>query len=205
MSIRARIDSEKQKLRRLILEATVDLLAQEGYEQVSIRKVASLIGYSATTIYLYFKNKADLIQNVVDDGYARFMLRLAAASRGGALSPLQQLSEGMRIYIGFALENPNWYRVTFSSRLGRSNNDAQFLTESATGEKGFAVLAMNLEQAMASAEIPRRSLYPAVQTIWATLHGVAMLLINSPEAGKEDQQRVIDGYIELIVNGLRVR
>lgn len=205
MSIRARIESEKQKLRCLILDATADLLAQEGYEQVSIRKVAARIGYSATTIYLYFKNKADLIQDVVDDGYARFMLRLTTVTSGGLLSPLPQLIEGMRTYIGFALENPNWYRATFCSRLGRSNNDAQFLTEAATGEKGFAVLAMTLEQAMASAEIPRRSLYPAVQTIWATLHGVTMLLINSPEAGKEDQKQVIDGYIELIVNGLRVR
>jgi AcrR family transcriptional regulator len=204
MSVRARIDNEKQKLRRLILQATTDLLAREGFEQVSIRKVASRIGYSATTIYLYFKNKADLIDHVVDDGFARFMLRLGNTGAGDS-PPLRQLVAGMRVYIAFALENPNWYRVTFSSRLGRSNNDAQFLTEAATREKGFAVLAASLTQAMAAGEIPKRPLYPAVQTIWATLHGIAMLLINSPQVGIKEQRRVIEGYIELIVNGLRVR
>ncbi len=205
MSVRARIESEKQQLRQRILAATLDLLTQEGYEQVSIRKVASRIGYSPTTIYLYFKNKADLIQNVVDDGFFRFMLRLEAVNKGGSKSPLRQLIEGMRVYIGFALENTNWYRATFRSKLGRGNRDAQFLTEAATAEKGFGVMARTLEKAMAMGEIPRRSLYPAVQVVWATLHGVTCLLIDSPNAGEEEQRQVIDGYIELLVNGLQGR
>lgn len=202
---RARIDSEKQKLRRLILEATADLLAKEGFEHVSIRKVAARIGYSATTIYLYFSNKADLIDHVIDDGFARFMLQLEATDANASPSPLRRLVAGMRIYIDFALANPNWYRVTFNSRMGSSNNNGQFLTAATTGEKGFAVLAATLKQAIAAGEIPRRSLYPAVQTLWATLHGVTLLLINSPRAEKFERRRVIDGYCELIVKGLRDR
>lgn len=202
MGIRARIDSEKEKLRETILQATLELLSQEGYEALSIRKVAARIGYSPTTIYLYFKNKAELVEKVIDEGFGRFMCELQSQTPPPEISPLQELAAGMRLYIRFALQNPHWYRVTFSTRLGPANNDARFLSEEALGERGFAVMAQTLQRCMDAGEISPRPLHPSLQTLWATLHGVTTLLIDNPAASEEERQAVIETYIEMIMNGL---
>ncbi|MGL1180856.1 TetR/AcrR family transcriptional regulator, partial [Vibrio parahaemolyticus] len=57
MGINERKEKQKLELKRLILDASMKLFVEEGFENVSIRKIADLIEYSPTTIYLYFKDK----------------------------------------------------------------------------------------------------------------------------------------------------
>src|SRR5260221_9833654 len=84
LAIRHRQEREKQELRQAILAAAGELFLEQGYERFSMRKVAERIGYSPTTIYLYFRDKDDLLFTVIDDGFVRFgqQLALAAESRG---------------------------------------------------------------------------------------------------------------------------
>ena len=63
-AIRHRRDQEKQELRQTILNAAGELFLEQGYERFSLRKVAERIGYSPTTIYLYFRDKDDLLFTV---------------------------------------------------------------------------------------------------------------------------------------------
>src|SRR5205807_9948129 len=83
-AIRHRQAHEKQELRQAILTAAGELFLEQGYERFSLRKVAERIGYSPTTIYLYFHNKDDLLFTVVDEGFVRFGQQLAAAEIGRA-------------------------------------------------------------------------------------------------------------------------
>src|SRR5579872_3791980 len=63
---------QKEELRQAILRAAGELFLQHGYEAFSLRQVAEYLGYSATTIYLYFDNKDDLLFAVADDAYRLF-------------------------------------------------------------------------------------------------------------------------------------
>src|SRR4051812_41495077 len=56
-------------LRRKILAAALEILANEGYQQLSIRKLGERIGYSPTTIYLHFIDKADLFECVCEETF----------------------------------------------------------------------------------------------------------------------------------------
>ncbi|QQK07292.1 TetR/AcrR family transcriptional regulator [Miniphocaeibacter halophilus] len=47
-----RRENEKEKMRKLILNASVKIILEEGYDKLSMRKIADRIEYSATTIYL---------------------------------------------------------------------------------------------------------------------------------------------------------
>src|SRR5205807_9991232 len=71
-AIRHRQDQEKQELRQTILTTAAELFLEQGYDHFSLRKVAERIGYSPTTIYLYFRDKDDLLFTVVDEGFTRF-------------------------------------------------------------------------------------------------------------------------------------
>ena len=57
MSIQTRRAHQKALLRQEIIDAARDILVREGYEQLSMRKVAERIEYSPTAIYLHFDDK----------------------------------------------------------------------------------------------------------------------------------------------------
>ena len=60
---------QKEDLRTVILEAAKKLFVQEGYEATSIRKIAKEIGFSPTTIYLYYKDKSDIVYALHQVGF----------------------------------------------------------------------------------------------------------------------------------------
>jgi len=60
MGIAERKEKQKLEIRKLILDASMKLFIDEGYDNVTIRKIADLIEYSPTTVYLYFKDKDEI-------------------------------------------------------------------------------------------------------------------------------------------------
>src|SRR5215469_546815 len=119
-AIRHRRDQEKQELRQAILTAAGALFLEQGYERFSLRKVAERIGYSPTTIYLYFRDKDDLLFTVVEEGFVRFSQQLAAAAEG-QVDPWERIIALGRAYVNFGLQNPVYYQLMFMQR-------ADFLT-----------------------------------------------------------------------------
>lgn len=55
------------------MNAAIDIIEQEGYEKLSVRKIAAKIEYSPTTIYLYYKDKSEIITDMSDELYNKFM------------------------------------------------------------------------------------------------------------------------------------
>src|SRR5260221_1105760 len=80
LAIRHRQEREKQELRQAILTAAGTLFLEQGYERFSLRKVAERIGYSPTTIYLYFRDKDDLLFTVGDEWFVQFGQQRATAA-----------------------------------------------------------------------------------------------------------------------------
>ena len=112
---RQRREQEKEELRQTILAAAATLFLEHGYEAFSLRQVAEQIGYSPTTIYLYFEDKTDLLFAVVDDAYADFSRRLQAAydSTDDPLARIRALGDA---YVDFGLANPAIYEMIFMHR-----------------------------------------------------------------------------------------
>src|SRR5436853_6901682 len=111
-AIRNRQAQEKQELRQVILTAAGTLFLEQGYERFSLRKVAELIGYSPTTIYLYFRDKDDLLFTVVDEGFKRFGQQLAAAAASTG-DPWERIIALGRAYVAFGLQNHEYYQLMF--------------------------------------------------------------------------------------------
>src|SRR5438874_6636209 len=111
-AIRHRQDQEKQELRQAILTTAAELFLEQGYERFSLRKVAERIGYSPTTIYLYFRDKDDLLFTVVDEGFKLFGQQLASAATT-TQDPWERLIALGRTYVTFGLEHPMYYQLMF--------------------------------------------------------------------------------------------
>src|SRR5688500_14974071 len=111
MGIAERKAREKEELRQEILSAARELFVEQGYESVSMRKIAEKIEYSPTTIYLHFRDKADLFDCLCADTFERLLAHLEAPAGTG--DPVEALRAELRAYIDFGLAHPVDYRVTF--------------------------------------------------------------------------------------------
>ena len=199
---RRRREDEKQELRQAILQAAGQLFVEQGYERFSLRQVAELIGYSATTIYLYFKDKDDLLFAVVDEGFERFGQQLAAAA-ACADDPIARLGAIGRAYIDFGLSNPVHYQLMFMQR-------ADFLIGHRPGEQhtridGFRVLQDSVRYAIDAGALRPGDAEAYSDALWALVHGLVALAISMPFLPAERIRRGTDTALAMSIDGLRRR
>jgi AcrR family transcriptional regulator len=197
---RQRREQEKRELRAAILQAAGRLFAEQGYERFSLRQVAEMIGYSATTIYLYFKDKDDLLFAVVDEGFDRFEQQLAAAA-ASTDDPIARLQAIGRAYIDFGLQNSVHYQLMFMQR-------ADFLIGHRPGEQQPRIDAFRMLQDTVLYGIALGALRPGdvesySDALWALVHGVVALAISMPFISAERIQRIADTALAMSLKGLR--
>ena len=84
MGITERREREREEVRKKILDAARELFEREGYDNVTMRRIADAIEYSPTTIYLHFEDKDDLVRALCHEDFGRLLeaLSLIAARRG---------------------------------------------------------------------------------------------------------------------------
>src|SRR5215472_12983434 len=112
MGIAERRTRQKEDLRQEILDAARELFVREGYESVSMRKIADKVEYAPGTIYLYFEDKAAILDTLCQQTFTKLRERLEAIHEDQG-DPVEALRRGLRTYIQFGLDNPNEYIITF--------------------------------------------------------------------------------------------
>src|SRR5258708_26831234 len=112
MGSKQRRAREKEGLREEILDAARALFVKEGYEHVSMRKIADRIEYAPGTIYLYFRDKAEILERLCEETFSKLEQRMHAINADPS-DPLDGLRRGLRTYIQFGIDNPHHYIVSF--------------------------------------------------------------------------------------------
>ena len=204
MGIAERRTRHKESLRNEILEAARALFVEEGYDAVSMRKVAQRIEYSPTTIYLHFKDKGELFQAICEEMFAKLSHKLEEQAKKRAADatpdPIAALREGLQIYAKFALKNPEHYTVTFM--LPR-NQVVPF--DGSMGQQTFQYLRGGVT-ACVEAGVFRKDVdvEAASQSLWAAVHGVVALLIAKCDRFPFIKaERLVDETIDTMIRGLR--
>src|SRR5499433_2516367 len=111
MGVQERRERERMETREKILDAARELFITEGYEGVSMRKVAEKIEYSPTAIYVHFADKQQLFHELCQQDYAR----LAEVFQSSAMSsdPIERLKQIGNTYTEFGVRYPNHYKFMF--------------------------------------------------------------------------------------------
>ena len=190
----------KVALRQQILDAARELFVREGYDAVSMRRIAARIEYSPTAIYLHFPDKQSILTALCDETFEKLSMRLATHfSR--TTDPLERLRGGLRLYCEFGLAHPHHYTVSF---LVRPRD--QRTTEPTAGHRAFAFLQAAVAGCMASGAIRPGEVETTSQSLWAACHGVVALLITVPEDrfGFVTPDRLIRHTIDTQIAGLQV-
>ena len=201
LASRERREQQKQELRETILTAAAELFLEQGYDRFSLRQVAERIGYSPTTIYLYFQNKDDLLFQVVYEGFRRFSEQLVGVLES-VEDPMERLREVGRSYIQFGLDNPAYYSLMFVQRT-------DFLQHQPSVEEGKPIDLMERLHVAIQEAIDAGALRPgdAVaygDAMWAAVHGVVSLTCMTM-FDQERRRRAIDAVLTMTFDGLRKR
>jgi AcrR family transcriptional regulator len=201
MGVKERKARQKKILRQEILDAASELFVREGYENVSMRRIADKIEYSPTTIYIYFKDKAELLEQVCKETFARLVQRLTKIMEQPG-DPVERLKRGLLTYIEFGLENPQQYRATFMLPLPDDFDQQKYYKEDSPGMQAFAFLIRGLTECIQAGKMPRMNVELASQVLWAGIHGVTALLIIDEKFPWVGREKVIHSTVDTLVAGM---
>lgn len=187
-------------LRRAILDTTRHLLVEEGYKNLSMRKIAREIGYSATSIYLHFKNKDALFHALIEEGMERLFERFKSTEQEYAEDPVARLHAICRRYVDFGLNQPEYYEIMFMLHPEHMNRypAEKYRRARRNLDVIAAVLTQGLEQGVMDVANPRVS----ANTIWSSLHGAVALLIAQRVDIRIEQEDFIESSILQTIRGV---
>lgn len=204
MGVKERRERERETLRQEILDAASEMFASEGYQNVSMRKLADKIEYSPTTIYLYFKDKNDLLAQICEETFAMLYREITEIANTSETA-LDCLQKGARKYIEFGLQHPNHYEVTFISPLWNSLTDNEYHYEGSMGERTFNYLRSLVQAAVDEGSLKRGDVDAMSQTLWAGMHGVTSLLIAHTDFPFVAKDKLINCLIDTMLTGMKAQ
>lgn len=153
-----------------IVQVAASLIEERGPEGLTMRLVAEHIGYSATTIYLYFKNKEQLLDATVVHAFEWFADSIERAQREGSVD--ERIRNAAHAYLDWGLRNPGMYRLMFEwGYLGDTSEDGVFARRT-TWRRIRQLVEMGMEQGIYRPEIESSA---AADAMWAGIHGLTSL------------------------------
>lgn len=185
----------KNELRTVIAEAARKLFVRQGYESFSMRTLAKNLGCSHGNLYLYFKNKQQLFDFLVEDSFEQLSHALERVRQDFPDNPVPLLKEAGRIYVEFGRRNPNAYEFAFVIR--RAGPTRQWKPHAA-----FRFLRGTIQRCIEEKRFREMDVDTATQAIWAAVHGVTSLLIARPNFPWVQPEELIERVIDSAVDSL---
>ncbi len=165
--------------------------------------IARELGYSATNLYKYFKNKDDLINEMITRRMHAHALYVASIDTSG-LSSIEALKKGFKGHIHYILEIPEHYKAVMLSQDKRLLKKTQMLNkETLERLPAQAQLINQIKRGIELKEIDTKDPLMTAQVIWASMFGLLMRFITENIHDRDKIDDLVDHYFELLFSGLR--
>jgi len=178
-----------------LLQAATLMIHNNGVSGLSLRKLAEKVGVSRTAAYHHFKDKNDLLSAIAAQGFIDWQQQSQHIFDNVKLSNKDKYRQFVHAYVHFATENPSLYELMFGSTLWKNDTSSQFLKDIAYPSFQYQLKMTKLWQQQGLLNSHENTLRVA-QVTWATLHGIARLLIDGIYADANN----IDDMCECAVN-----
>ena len=191
-----------------ILAAAKALFIEEGYGATTIRKIAERVGVSAPALYLYFKDKDEIMLALCDQTFGH-LIELFQGIECLECSPRDRLRQMGEAYIKFGLEHIGEYRLIFMEEqapepVRHTGHRADLSDPEQPGIKGAVAFAMLerqfIELQKGGAKLPH-SPVTCAELCWMACHGLVSAFINEPDFPWSDRQELIRGMVDLTIRG----
>ncbi len=191
----------RQRLRQDILSVAGRLFAEEGYPNITFRRIAEEVGYSQSALFYYFKDKDEILEALCVQTFEG-LSAVTGTIASGETEPVARLVAVSRAYIQFGREHPHHYRLVFdpsSELMGR--NRVEFVGE--IGRDQFSLFRQLMADCVnAGAFAPGEA--DALSPAWmSAVHGLTSFLIIHAHSPWVDPPTLIETLLQRLVAGFR--
>ena len=196
MTLAPRRPRQRMDVRAALIDAAREVLTQDGYEALTIRRVAERAEYGLGTVYSYFADKDDLLYTLVQEDFARLTqaLRDIRDTHHGAAAVREMLLS----YARMGLARPRSYEIMFMLRprlAGRSVGDD-------TDEHAYAIFRGCIVDAIRAGEFRPDDPDVLAQLLWASVHGLVALRLTLPGFPWADPETLAHQLVDAELRGL---
>lgn len=201
MGIKERQERDREVVRRAILDAARDLFLSDGFEQVSIRKIAERIEYSPAAIYSYFASKDDIFFALAEEGFRLLEGDQEAHAALAALPPLTRIRALFWRLYEFSCEHPQYFALMFVERsMPRISREYERF---AFAREGKQRLLTWIREAVDEGTLPA-SIAPDVmlQIVSSAVVGVAVLRLSGRLSSNDAADTLASDMLDVALAGL---
>ncbi|RRA47686.1 TetR/AcrR family transcriptional regulator [Acidipila sp. EB88] len=195
---------EREGMRSKILIAAADLIREDGYDNLTIRKVADRIEYSPMALYNHFPDKDAILKTLAEEGFERF---LSGAPKRSSLPPIDELRRYMLAYVQFAVKHPEQYRLIFMTQRepaipsASKDHPAVQHIPAGSGRQAFERLVDSVNAC--AAEYPVfKDAFAVSLFLWTGIHGASSLLITFGKFPFGSPKQYAEATVERMLSGL---
>ncbi len=173
MGIQERKERQKSELRERIIETATEMFMKDGFEETSIRKIASQIEYSPATLYLYFKDKNEIFEKIQEMALEKFVTKLKEFDF--IKDPIGRIKSFSHSYLDFAITNKELYTLMFGDQPATvSLNKTDWLP----GKKSFEMIKQLIKSCNEKNQLKKMNPDETTLLVWSYLHGMSTLAIH---------------------------
>lgn len=162
-------------LKNALIKAGTEILAKNGVGGLSLRKVAKKAGVSHTAPYAHFADKQALIAAISTEGFRRLYEQVFAVTEQHQDDPAQQLLETAWTYLQFAINDPDQFKIMFSSVLEKEKEYPDFV---AMSQKTFQQVMTIVGSCQEAGVLREGDGALTAVTTWSAVHGLIALLLE---------------------------
>lgn len=197
MGIKERRLAEREQVKQKIFDAASDIIIADGYEKLSIRKIADRIEYSPGVIYNYFKDKSEIIKLIITENIQRIcdsMLSLELQN----MEPKAALELGLTKFTAAMLQNRQQYKAIMLSGINSS-----LFREDKSETNGLRELLVNvLSTGKNSGVFSIRDEGITAMLLIAAVFGLINTIVQEQLEDEQMQAMLIESQVEILVRGV---
>ena len=172
-----RREREKAEFREEVLAAARKIVLKEGFDGLSMRKIADAIEYAPGTIYLYFDSRDAIAHELCHRGFEELLVALAPAA--SITDPRKRLEEIGKRYVRFGLEHPETYRLIFMEDTRFLDSVFNKHDENSPGHQALQLLVTAFDDLRAQKRLRVRTASEKLaELLWTTVHGIVSLKLT---------------------------
>lgn len=199
MASKDRILRLKEETRCNILTAALQIIKEEGWQALSMRKIADVIEYTAPIIYEYFANKDAILLELNRMGYLKLAKELTAARDRHRL-PEKQLEDMWTTYWNFAFENKELYQGMFGIT---TNCSCELVNELPEVDLPYDIVSAVIGEMMGTTDLESEAVCTRYYTFWSVVHGLVSINLLSRGSSDEINRIVLKNAISGIIRTMK--
>jgi AcrR family transcriptional regulator len=194
MGSKERIARLKEDTRNNILDAALEIVKEDGWQALSMRKIADKIEYTAPIIYEYFENKEGILFELTRKGYIILGQEVKKASEQDS-EPSKQLETMWIAYWNFAFEHKELYQLMYGVEMNCCYRKNEF----PEAELSLNLFFEKIKEVMTVPDPDKDFVCRKFYTFWSIIHGLISINLVNRGRGQEMNQQILQDAIKGII------